>query len=166
MLEKLFNPKAVAIIGASQTEGKVGHALLKNMIEEGFEGGLYAVNPKVGEIMGVKCYPDVKSLPDGIDLAVIAIPAKVVPQTIEDCGSRGIGAAVVISAGFKEVGKEGKELEKKLESAAMLSGVRVLGPNCLGFINTMNRVNASFAADHPEKGDIAVISQSGALCTA
>jgi len=87
MLEKLFNPKAVAIIGASQTEGKVGHALLKNMIEEGFEGGLYAVNPKVGEIMGVKCYPDVKSLPDGIDLAVIAIPAKVVPQTIEDCGT-------------------------------------------------------------------------------
>ncbi len=166
MLEKLFNPKAVVIIGASQTEGKVGHALLKNMIEEGFKGGLYAVNPKVDEIMGVKCYPDVKSLPDGIDLAVIAIPSKVVPQTIEDCGSRGIGAAVVISAGFKEVGGEGKELEKKLESAAMLSGVRVLGPNCLGFINTTSKVNASFAADHPEKGDIAVISQSGALCTA
>ncbi len=166
MLEKLFAPGAVAVIGASHTEGKVGHSILKNLINEGFEGPIYPVNPKVKKILGLDCYKDIASLPDGIDMAVIAIPAKLVPQAVEELGRKGIGAAIVISAGFKEVGEEGRELEQRLYNAAMTSGVRILGPNCLGLINTKNRLNASFAASYPEEGDIAVLSQSGALCTA
>lgn len=166
MLNKLFSPKAVAIIGASREVGKVGHSLIKNILDHGFEGPVYPVNPKAGEIFGHRCVSDVASLPDGVDLAVIAIPAKLVPQAIEECGRKGIGAAIVISAGFKEVGATGRDLEQRLYNAAIASGVRVLGPNCLGFINTANRLDASFAAHFPEKGDIAVLSQSGALCTA
>ncbi len=166
MLEKLFTPQSVAIIGASREEGKVGHSVIKNMIEHGFAGKIYPVNPKAADIMGLACYRDVNSLPDGIDLAVIAIPAKFVPSTVEELGRKGIGAAIVISAGFKEAGEEGKDLEKRLFNAAMVSGVRILGPNCLGLINTKHRLDASFAAHFPEDGDIAVLSQSGALCTA
>lgn len=165
MLKNLFNPEAVAVVGASHTPGKVGYSVLKNIIDLGFAGDVYPVNPKASEILGLKCYPDVPSLPGGVDLAIIAIPAKFVPDTIEQCGRKDIGAAVVISAGFKEVGGGGKELERRLENAAMTSGVRVLGPNCVGFINTRGKLNASFAADCPEPGDIAVISQSGAMCT-
>ena len=166
MLEKLFTPRAIAVIGASHKEGKVGHSLMKNLIDGGFAGPIYPVNPKSDEILGLKCYKDVAALPDGVDLAVIAIPAKAVPQTVEECGRKGIGAAIVISAGFKEVGEEGKGLEQRLYNAAMVSGVRVLGPNCLGLLNTRNRMNATFATGYPEVGDIAVISQSGAICVA
>jgi acetate---CoA ligase (ADP-forming) len=166
VLDNLFNPKAVAVVGASTKVGKVGHSLVQNIIENGYEGEVYPVNPKADEILEKKCYPDIKSLPDGVNLAVIAIPAKMVPAAIEDCGAKGIKAAVVISAGFKEVGTEGADLEKRLFNSAMVSGVRVLGPNCLGFINTQSKLDASFAANYPKEGNIAVISQSGALCTA
>ena len=166
MLENLFDPEAVAVIGASSKVGKVGHSLVQNIIENGYEGEVYPVNPKADEILGKKCYPDIKSLPDGINLAVIAIPAKFVPSAVEECGAKGIKAAVVISAGFKEVGSEGSDLEKRLFNSAMVSGVRVLGPNCLGFINTQSKLDASFAANYPKEGNIAVLSQSGALCTA
>ena len=166
MLQKLFTPQAVAVVGASHTEGKVGHSLMKNLVDHGYKGKIYPVNPKAEEIMGLKCTPDISSLPAGVDLAVIAIPAKLCPQAIEDCGRKGIGAAIVISAGFKEVGAEGKELEGRLFNASMAGGVRVLGPNCLGLINTANKMDASFAAHFPEAGNIAVLSQSGAICTA
>ncbi len=166
MLDNLFNPKAVAVVGASHTPGKVGYAIMQNLIENGFPGPIHPVNPKSEEILGKKCFPDIPSLPEGIDLAVIAIPAKFVPQAIEQLGAAGIKAAIVISAGFKEVGGAGADLEKRLYNAAMVSGVHVLGPNCLGLINTQAKLNASFAASHPEPGNIAVLSQSGALCTA
>ena len=166
MLQKLFTPQAVAVVGASHTEGKVGHSLMKNLVGHGYKGKIYPVNPKADEIMGLKCYPDINSLPQGTDLAVIAIPAKLCPQAIEDCGKKGIGAAIVISAGFKEVGEAGKELEGRLFNAALAGGVRVLGPNCLGLINTECSMDASFAAHFPERGNIAVLSQSGAICTA
>ncbi len=166
MLDKFFSPRAVAVVGASREEGKVGHSLMKNLVDHGFAGPIYPVNPKATDVLGKKCFSDISSLPDGIDLAVIAIPAKLVPNAIEECGRKGIAAAIVISAGFKEVGEEGKELEQQLFNAAMASGVRVLGPNCLGLISTKAKLNASFAAEHPEDGDISVISQSGALCTA
>lgn len=166
MLTKLFNPRAVAVIGASHKEGKVGHSLVKNLVEHGFDGSIYPVNPHAAKILGIDCYKDIASLPEGIDLAVIAVPAKAVPEVVEECGRKGIGAAIVISAGFKEVGEKGADLEKRLFNAAMMSGVRVLGPNCLGLINTNNKLDASFAANFPERGDIAVLSQSGALCTA
>jgi len=166
VLNKLFMPRSVAVVGASREEGKVGHSVVKNLVEHGFSGDIYPVNPKAPDVMGRKCYKDLREVPDGVDLAVIAVPAKLVPEIIEECGRKGIGAAIVISAGFKEVGAEGADLEKRLYNAAMTSGVRVLGPNCLGLINTKHRMDASFAANHPEEGDIAVISQSGALCTA
>lgn len=166
MFEKFFSPGTVAIVGASHKEGKVGHSLIKNLIDHGFKGEIYAVNPKTTEILGKKCYPDISSLPENIDLAVIAIPAKVVPSTIEECGRKGISAAIIISAGFKEVGEEGRELEKQLFNSAMSSGVRILGPNCLGMINTQSNLDVTFAAQYPDRGDISVISQSGALCTA
>ncbi len=166
MLQKLFTPQAIAVVGASHTEGKVGHSLMKNLVGHGYKGKIYPVNPKAEEIMGLKCVPDINSLPAGVDIAVIAIPAKLCPQAVEDCGKKGIGAAIVISAGFKEVGPEGKELEGRLFNAAMAGGVRVLGPNCLGLINTANTMDASFAAHFPEAGNIAVLSQSGAICTA
>ncbi len=166
MLGKLFTPRAVAVVGASHVEGKVGYSLMKNLVEHGFKGPIYPVNPKAEKIMGLTCYKDISVVPDGVDLAVIAVPAKLVPGVIEECGRKGIGAAIVISAGFKEAGEEGKDLEKRLFNAAMVSGVRVLGPNCLGMINTKHRMDASFAAHFPEEGDIAVLSQSGALCTA
>jgi acetyltransferase len=166
VLDKFFNPCAVAVVGASREAGKVGHSLMQNLVEHGFTGPIYPVNPKADEIMGKKCYPDISSLPARVDLAVIAIPAKLVPQAIEDCGKKGIHAAIVISAGFKEVGEAGKDLEKQLFNSAMVSGVRVLGPNCLGLINARCNLDASFAAHYPEKGDIAVMSQSGAICTA
>ncbi|MFA4873706.1 MAG: acetate--CoA ligase family protein [bacterium] len=166
MLEKLFSPQSVTVIGASREEGKVGHSIMKNLVEHGFKGKIYPVNPKADDIMGLKCYHDLSELPDGIDLAVISIPAKFVPATVEELGRKGISAAIVISAGFKEAGEEGKDLEKRLFNAAMVSGVRILGPNCLGLINTKQKLDASFASHFPEEGDIAVLSQSGALCTA
>jgi acetyltransferase len=166
VLEKFFSPGSIAVVGASREPEKVGHSLIKNLIEDGFAGEIYPVNPKADNILGRKCYPDIQSLPEGIDLAVIAIPAKIVPDAVEECGRKGIGAAIVISAGFKEAGEEGRELEKKLFNAAVSSGVRILGPNCLGLINTQTNLNASFAAEYPEKGNISVLSQSGALCTA
>jgi len=166
MLDKFFNPRSIAIIGASREAGKVGNSILSNLINHGYKGLIYPVNPRASEVMGLKCYPDILSLPDGVDLAVIVIPARLVPQAITDCGRKRISAAIVISAGFKEIGPEGRELESLLFSAAVSSGVRVLGPNCLGLINTANNMDCSFAAHYPEKGDIAIISQSGALCTA
>lgn len=166
MLEKLFTPKAVAVVGASHTEGKVGHAIMKNLVSHGFSGPIYPVNPKADQILGLKCYGDVAALPEGVEMAVIAVPAKVVPSVVEQLGRKRVGAAIVISAGFKETGEEGKALEQRLYNAAMVSGVRILGPNCLGFLNTKNKLDATFAAHFPEEGNIAVISQSGALCTA
>ncbi|MBN1283710.1 MAG: acetate--CoA ligase family protein [Proteobacteria bacterium] len=166
MLSKLFTPRSVAVVGASREEGKVGHSIMKNLVGHGFAGPIYPVNPKAKDVMGHPCFKDLRDVPDGCDLAVIAVPARLVPGIVEECGRKGIGAAIVISAGFKEVGGEGADLEKRLFNAAMTSGVRVLGPNCLGLINTRHRLDVSFAASHPEEGDIAVISQSGALCTA
>lgn len=166
MLSTLFNPRAIAVIGASREPGKVGNSLLKNLIDHGFKGPIYPVNPKCDEILGKRCYTDISAVPDGVDLAVIIVPSKFVGEIVEKCGHKGISAAIVISAGFKEVGEAGKELEQSLFNSAMVAGVRVLGPNCLGLINTQNNMDASFAACYPEKGDIAVLSQSGALCTA
>ncbi len=165
-LEKFFNPSSVAVIGASMKKGKIGHDVLLNIKESGYKGKIYPINPKDTEVMGYRAYPSVLDVKDNIDLAVFAIPAAGVVEVMKECGKKGIRAAIVITAGFKETGPEGKRLELELASVAKEYGIRVLGPNCLGFISSTTHLNASFAATSPLPGDIAFFSQSGALCTA
>ncbi len=163
-LEKLFTPQSIAVIGASHKKGKIGHDVLFNLIRCGYKGKIYPINPKSQKIMGLRAYPSVLDIKDGIDLAVFAIPAPAVLPVLNECGKKGIKAAIVITAGFKETGPEGKKIETELSELAKNFGIRVLGPNCLGFISTAVSLNASFAAVAPLPGDIAFFSQSGALC--
>lgn len=166
MLDGFFKPNAVVVIGASREEGKVGFSIVDNLVQAGFPGPIYPVNPKASEVRGLPCYPDLARVPDGADLAVLVIPPKVCLPTLEVCAARGIRSAIVISAGFKEVGGEGAEIEKALRARVRELGIRVVGPNCLGVIDTKSRLNATFAAGMPPVGEIAFFSQSGALCTA
>ncbi|MEM0372103.1 MAG: acetate--CoA ligase [Ignisphaera sp.] len=165
-LEYLFKPKSVAIIGASREPGKVGHAILKNIIESGYKGEIYPVNPKADKILGLDVYKSVSEIPGDIDLAVIVVPAQVVLSTLEECGKKGVKHVVVITAGFKEVGGEGIEREKKLVEIAKKYGVRIVGPNCLGIMDLYTPINASFGPTPLRRGGIAFISQSGALLSA
>ncbi len=166
MLDTFFNPKSIAVIGASRTPGKVGYDIFKNAIQYGYQGAVYPINPCASEILGVKAYPSLLDVPGKIDLAVIVVPSKNVMEVIEQCGAKNIDAAIVITAGFKESGLEGAKLENELVKKAKEVGVRFIGPNCLGMIDTHSKVNASFAAGMPAKGSIGFFSQSGALCLA
>jgi len=162
-LEAFFNPKSIAVIGASREPWKVGHRVFRNLVESGFSGGLYPINPNADEILGFKCYKSVSDVPGDVDLAVIVVPARVVPSVVEDCGLKGVKGLVVISAGFSETGREGAQLEHEVISICRRYGMRLQGPNCLGIINVQGHVNASFAPIMPTPGNIAFISQSGAL---
>ena len=166
MLEKLFDPKSIAVIGASRREGKVGHSVLKNLLQHGYPGKIYPINPKAEEILKIKTYPTVLAVKAKIDLAVVAIPSPFVPSILKDCVKAQVNSVVIISAGFKESGKQGSQLERELVGTIKNSGIRVLGPNCIGVIDTASSLNASFAAGMPSRGNIAFFSQSGALCTA
>lgn len=163
MLEALFNPRSLAVIGASSDPFKVGYAILNNITRFGFSGPVFPVNPKSGEILGLKTYPSIPHIPSAVDLAVIAIPAPSVPQALRDCIAKGVKTAVIISAGFKEAGSGGVLLEQEIKSLVRESGMKVLGPNCLGIINTACNLNATFAAGMLPKGKLAFFSQSGAL---
>jgi len=165
-LEAFFNPKSVAVIGASREESKVGHRIFRNLVDSGFRGRLYPVNPNAGEILGYKCYGSVKDVDDDVELAVIAVPAKVVPRVAEDCGRKGVKGLIVISAGFSETGRDGTLLEKELVAKCREYGMRMQGPNCLGFISSRNGLNASFASTMPTPGSVSIVSQSGALGSA
>ena len=162
-LEAFFKPRSIAVIGASREKEKVGHRIFKNLIDYGFQGDLYPINPHAEEILGFKCYKSVLEVPSEIDLSVIAVPAKIVPSVAEQCGIKGVKGIIVISAGFSETGREGTRLERKLLSICRKYGMLMQGPNCLGIINTASRMNASFAAANPPMGRIAFVSQSGAL---
>jgi len=162
-LEAFFKPKSIAVIGASREEEKVGHKIFRNLIESGFPGALYPINPHAEEILGFKCYKSVLDVPSEIDLSVIAVPARIVPLVAEQCGIKGIKGIIVISAGFSETGREGTWLERRLLGICRKYGMRMQGPNCLGIINTASRMNASFAAANPPVGRISFVSQSGAL---
>jgi len=166
VLEKLFDPKSIAVIGASRKEGKVGHSVLKNLLQYGYKGSIYPVNPKAEEILGMETYPTISAVEGEIDLAVVAIPSEFVPSILKDCVEKRVGSVIIISAGFKESGKQGSGRERELTEIIKGSRIRVLGPNCLGVINTASNLNASFAAGMPTRGNIAFFSQSGALCTA
>jgi len=165
-LERLFAPRAVAVVGASRDPDKVGYRVVENILKGGFEGPIYPVNPTAKEVLGVRVYPSLSDIGAPVDLAVIVLPAPLVLPTLETCAAQGIGAAIVISAGFKEVGGAGAQLEAALGKRVRELGVRVLGPNCLGLIVTDSKLNATFAKDMPPSGGIAFVSQSGALCTA
>ena len=163
MLSALFSPRSIAVIGASADPNKVGHAVLKNLLQYKFPGQLIPINPSCPEILGLKTFPAASAAGSAIDLALIAVPAKYVPDTLVDCAAAGIKAAVILSAGFKEAGAEGTLLEQRIKDIAKERGIRVLGPNCLGLINTSNDMNATFAGGMLPKGRIAFFSQSGAL---
>ena len=164
-LDAFFSPSSVAIIGATESRDKPGYAILYNIIKSGFKGRIYPVNPGKDELLGLRCYGSIEAINDKVDLAIVAIPAKFVPDTLEACGKHGVGGVVVISAGFRETGPAGLQAERTITQIAKKHGMRVLGPNCLGVIDTFTPINATFAAGTPPKGNMAFMSQSGALCT-
>ncbi len=167
-LDAVFYPKSIAVVGATNTPGTVPYDILANIVKSGYQGRLYAVAPGKKSIDGVPAYRYVLDLPEAVDLAVIVFPAEVVDRALEQCGQRGIPAAIVISAGFREVGVEGRRREERVKELCRQYNITLIGPNCLGVINPdpVVRLNASFARAMPQPGPIAMLSQSGALCTA
>ena len=166
MLDRLFSPRSIAVIGASKTVGKVGYLTLSNLVQSGFQGPIVPINSAGGELFGLPVYKQLADYPDPIDLVVIAVPAEMVPAAARDAVAKKAGAVVVVASGFKEAGPEGRALEDELIAICRRGGVRLLGPNCLGVINTAIRMNASFSRRIPQAGSMAIFSQSGALCTA
>lgn len=171
-LEKLFNPKSIAVIGASRNTESVGYGILKSLTRgcvlsseycRSFAGKIYPVNPKADYILGAKCYNSIGDIEDYIDLAVIAVPAKIVPSVLRECGKKNVPFAIIISAGFAEIGEEGEKLQEQILKIAEESRIRIIGPNCLGIIRPSNNLNASFAPTMPPEGPVGFISQSGAL---
>jgi acetyl coenzyme A synthetase (ADP forming)-like protein len=167
-LESVISPTSVAVLGASNKEGSVGHAVMVNILQGKFNGKIYPVNPSSSEVLGLKCYNSVLDIDDEVDLAVVITPSKVVPQVMDECGKKGVKGAVIISAGFKESGEEGRLLEEQVAEIARRYGVRIIGPNCVGMINAEPNIslNASFTKGMPKHGNIALVSQSGAICGA
>ncbi|MFW9826491.1 MAG: acetate--CoA ligase family protein [Candidatus Thorarchaeota archaeon] len=163
-LSFFFNPKSIAIIGASDKKGKVGNTVLNNITNSGFKGKIYPINPKTTKIYDLICYKNVLDVPDEIDIAIFVIPGEFVVKAAEECGKKGVKGLIIISAGFKEIGGEGVIREEQLIKIGKENNMRILGPNCLGFIGL--NYNGSFAAETPKKGNIAMISQSGAMLTA
>ena len=165
-LTPLFEPQSVALIGASERAGSIGAVLVANMLAAQYAGALYAVNPKYKSVQGVPCFDAIGKVPPRLDLAVIATPPRTVPDIIEQCGRAGVRAAVVITAGFSEIGREGAKLERALLENARRHRLRVVGPNCLGLMRPALGLNATFARGTPLPGSLGLISQSGAICTA
>jgi len=164
-IKYIFWPRSVAVIGASNKTGSVGQVTFANILLNGYTGVVYPVNLTARSVMGVKAYPSLIHIPDEVDLAVIIVPATFVPEVIEECGSKGVKAAVIISAGFKEIGEKGALLEKRVKELARKYNISLIGPNCFGVINTDHRVrlNATFGRAMPEEGNITFITQSGAV---
>jgi len=165
-LVSFFRPNGVALIGASGDPTKLGYGILVNLLHPqfGYPGPVYPVNPKAEEILGRPCYPDILSVPDPVELAVIIVPAEMIPSLLEDCGKRGLKAAIIISGGFREVGPEGEERERLCLEIARRYGMRLMGPNGIGVIDTHTPLNTTFAAGLHGLGYIDFVSQSGALC--
>ncbi len=163
-LDPIFLPRSVAVVGATEREGSVGRTVLWNLISHPFGGTVYPVNPKRHQVLGIRAYERLSALPEAVDLAIIAIPAAGVPAVIQECVEAGVKGAIVLSAGFKEIGPEGLELEKAIQQAAR-GKLRLIGPNCLGIQNPHTGLNATFAAQMARPGNVGFISQSGALCT-
>ncbi|MCB8966764.1 MAG: bifunctional acetate--CoA ligase family protein/GNAT family N-acetyltransferase [Ardenticatenaceae bacterium] len=165
-LDSFFTPKSVAVIGATEREGSTGRTIIWNLMQNSFGGVIYPVNPTRGSVLGIKAYPSIKDIPDPVDLAVIVTPAPSVPAIIRDCVEMGVKSSIIISAGFKETGPEGAELERQIMEEARRGRMRIIGPNCLGVMSPNSGLNATFAARMANPGSVGFISQSGALCTA
>ncbi len=165
MLQKLFYPSSIAVVGVSRDKNKVGYQVFRNINRDGFQGACYPINPSIQEIDGIKCYPSIVDIEGPVDLCVIAIPSISVPQIIRECGKKAVAQVIILSAGFRECGIEGARLEKGILDIAREYGIRIVGPNCLGIINTSWNLNATFAGSAPIEGGIAFLSQSGAICT-
>jgi len=167
-LDAIFAPKSVAVIGASTTPGKVGHDIFVNILKGGYTGTLYPVNPSARSIASVRAYKSLTEIPDEIDLGIVILPPKAALQSVQEAVAKGVKGIVIVSAGFREIGPEGRAIEDRLVATCREAGVRLIGPNCLGVINPLPavRLNASFSARMPKAGNVSFISQSGALCTA
>jgi len=161
-LDAMFHPRSVAIIGASSKPGKIGHTIIKNMQNSKFPGKYFPINPKSDKILGYKAYKSILDAPDDIDMAIICIPSKFCVPVVEECGKKKVKTIVIITAGFKEVGGEGRLRELEIQKLGKQYNMRILGPNCLGLITNGN---FSFASLTPKKGNIAMLSQSGAMMT-
>ncbi|MGZ8135999.1 MAG: bifunctional acetate--CoA ligase family protein/GNAT family N-acetyltransferase [Methylococcaceae bacterium] len=165
-LSRFFTPKSVAIVGASERQESVGYRLLLNMQEAGFTGGLYPVNNKREQLLGLKAYPDLNAVPEDLDLVVISTPAPSVPGIVRQCGEKGVNSVIIITAGFGELGEEGKRLQQEVLDIAHRYSIRIIGPNCLGVIRPSGQLNATFGDGTVKDGNLALLSQSGAVCTA
>lgn len=164
-LSSLFTPGSIALFGASNRADAVGGIVLKNLLDAGFEGPIYPINPKHDEIQGRRAYRSLADIDSGIDLAVVATPAATIPAIVESCGERGVPSMLILSAGFRETGDEGRRLEDKVMQLAKQHGIRVMGPNCLGIIRPDIGVNITFGNGSARPGNLALVSQSGAICT-
>jgi acetyltransferase len=165
-LDAFFAPRGLALVGASRDRRKLGYIILQNLLEAGYEGRVHAVNLAGEGVLGQPAYRSVSDVPDPVDLAVVVVPAPAIPAVIDECGARGIRAVLVISAGFREAGPRGAVLERELHDRAARHGIRIIGPNSVGLINTGAKLNATFAETQPLSYDVALISQSGAVATA
>ena len=165
-LDPLFSPASIAVVGASNKEGKVGYLVVRNLLASGFKGAIYPVNRKESEVQGLTAYTSVSELPGPVEMVAICVPSRYVPGVMEEAGEKGARSAVIITAGFSEVGKDGRDLEREIEDIADRWSMRVLGPNCLGVVNSYHNMNATFASRTPRKGSLTMISQSGAVCVA
>ncbi len=165
-LEKIFDPKSVAVIGASDKKGTIGRSIISNLVDGGYEGRILPVNPQYSEIQGIKAFRSISEVDAAVDLAVIATPMSTVTGIVSDCVKAGVGSAVIISAGGREIGEEGLKIEEEIDQEARKGGLRIVGPNCMGIIRPGKGLNASFAAHMPYPGNLAFVSQSGAICSA
>jgi acetyl coenzyme A synthetase (ADP forming)-like protein len=164
MLDPFFSPRGVAVIGASTDPHKLGYGVVRNLVDYHYRGPVYPVNPSAHELLGYRCHPTIASVPDPVDLALVVVPATAVAGVVDECGKRGITHVIVVSGGFAETGSEGLAREKELAAIGKKHGMRIIGPNCIGTIDTHTPVNTTFVVGMPETGDIGFVSQSGAMC--
>jgi acetyltransferase len=165
-LKPLFAPKSVAVFGTSDRVDSVGQIVFQNMLQSGFQGDLFAINPRHTDVQGCKAYSCLSQINGPVDLAVIATPPETVPNIIDECGKHNVKAAVIITAGFGEIGEAGKALERRVLENARRYNIRLIGPNCLGVMRPEIGLNATFNKGNANVGNLAFVSQSGALCTA
>lgn len=166
MLPALFAPRGIAVIGASRDQTKLGYGVARNLLNSGYGGTICFINPLADQILGQRCYASIEIAPDPIDLVVVIVPATRVPQTIEACGRRGIRWAIIVSGGFRETDRAGADLEEQIVAIARRYDLRLIGPNCIGLIDTHLPFNTTFIRSVPQPGEIAFVSQSGAICQA